>query len=93
VLLGLAQVEQLRLLGERAVAADAVDRPVASGGREPRARIGRRSVAWPAFRRESERVLGRVLSQVEVAGKTDQSGEDATPLIAEDLVEQRPTTP
>src|SRR5262249_41756317 len=93
MLLGLAKIEQLDLLGERAVAADPVDRPVAGGDREPGARIGRGSLAWPALRRDRERLLGHVLRQVEVACEPDQGSEDAPPLVAEDLSEQRSPAP
>ena len=37
---GLRDLQQARLLGERAIAADAVDSPVACGRQEPRARVG-----------------------------------------------------
>src|SRR5437588_516006 len=59
--------EQRGSRGERAVAADAVDRAVAGGRHQPGARVGgRRPVAGPA--------LGG-------------SGEDAAPLLAEDLLQ------
>jgi hypothetical protein len=45
VLHGFGHVEQARLFRERAVAAQAVDRAVARGDREPGARTGRRAVA------------------------------------------------
>ena len=89
VLHGLGHLEQARLLGERAVAAQAVDRAVAGGDRQPGARIGRRAVARPALGGDRERLLSGLLGEVEVAEEADQAGEDAAPLVAEDLLEQR----
>ena len=89
VLHGLGHLEQARLLGERAVAAQAVDRAVASRDRQPRARIRRRAVARPALGGDRERLLRGFLGEIEVAEEADQVGEDAAPLVAEDLLEQR----
>ena len=86
---GLGHLEQARLLGECALAAQAVDRAVAGGDRQPRARIGRRAVARPALCSSRERLLRGILGEIEVAEEADQAGEDAAPLIAEDLLEQR----
>jgi hypothetical protein len=65
-------LEQLRLLGERGFAPEAVDRAVASGDRQPCARVGRRSVAWPALRRGRECLLRRFLREIEVAELADE---------------------
>ena len=89
VLHGLGHVEQARLRGERAVAAQAVDRAVAGGDREPGARVGRRAVARPALRGDREGLLRGFLGEVEIAEEADQAREDAAPLVAEDLLEQR----
>ena len=89
VLHGLGHLEQARLLGERSVAAQAVDRAVAGRDRQPRARVRRRAVARPAFGGDRERLLGGFLGEVEVAEEADQVGEDAAPLVTEDLLEQR----
>ena len=89
VLHGLGHLEQARLLGERPIAAEAVDRAVAGGDRQPGARVGRRAVPRPALRRDRERLLRGFLGEVEVAEEADQRGEDAAPLVAEDLLEQR----
>ena len=56
---------------------------------EPGAGIDRRAVARPALGGDRERVLGGFLGEVEVAEVADQAGEDAAPLVAEDLLEQR----
>src|ERR671918_2243810 len=82
-------LEQLRLLGERGVASDAVDCAVASGDRQPCARVGRHAVAWPALRRGRECLLRRFFREIEVAEPADERREDAAPLVAEDLVDQR----
>jgi hypothetical protein len=89
ILHGLGHLEQARLLGERAVAAQTVDRAVAGRDRQPRARIGRRAVPGPALGRDRERLLSRLLGEVEIAEEADQAREDAAPLVTEDLLEQR----
>ena len=78
-----------RLRGQRAVAADAVDGPVARGRDEPGAGVGRDAVARPALRGDRERLLRGFLGEVEVAEEADQGSEDASPLVAEDLLEDR----
>jgi hypothetical protein len=89
VLHGVGHLEQARLLGERALAAQAVDRAIPGGDRQPRARIRRDAVARPALGGNRERLLGGLLGEIEVAEEADQAGEDAAPLVAEDLLEQR----
>ena len=93
VLHGLGHLQEPRLLGERAVAAQAVDRAIAGRDRQPRARIRRRAVARPALGSDRERLLSGLLGEVEVAEEADQVREDAAPLVAEDLLEQRATSP
>jgi hypothetical protein len=68
---GLGHLEQARLLGQRALAAQAIDRPVASRDRQPRARIGGRPVARPALGGRRERLLRGFLGAVEVAEEAD----------------------
>ena len=46
-----------------------------------------RPVARPALGGDRERLLGGLLGEVEVAEEADQGGEDAAPLVAEDLLE------
>jgi hypothetical protein len=82
-------VEQLGLCGERSLPADAVDRPVARRRHQPGARVGRRPLARPPLGGDRERFLRGFLGEVEVAEEADQVGEDAAPLVAEDLVEDR----
>jgi hypothetical protein len=89
VLGGLGHLEQAGLRGERLLTAYAVDRAVASGGRQPRARVVRRAVARPALGGDREGLLGGLLGEVDVAEEADQVGEDAAPLVAEDLLEDR----
>jgi hypothetical protein len=48
-----------------------------------------RAVPRPALRGGRERLLSGLLGEVEVAEKADQGGEDASPLVAEDLFEDR----
>ena len=48
-----------------------------------------RAVARPALGGDRERLLRGFLGEVEVAEEADQRSEDAAPLLAEDLVEDR----
>jgi hypothetical protein len=89
VLNRLAQVELARLDRERAIAVDPVDRPVARGRDQPRARVARGAVARPALGRDRERLLRGFLGEVEIAEEADQRGQDAAPLLAERLLEDR----
>src|SRR6202012_5863840 len=75
--------------GQRPLASDPIDRPVARSDGQPRAGVGRDAVPRPALRRDCERVLGGLLGEVEIAEETDQRGEHAPPLIAEDAIQQR----
>jgi hypothetical protein len=85
----LGHVEQSRLRGERAIAADPIDRAVARRRDEPRTRVGGRPVARPALGRDRERLLRGFLGEVEIAEEADQAREDTAPLVAEDLLEDR----
>ena len=67
--------------------AHAVDRLEAPGRDEPRARIRGHAVARPALDGRGERVVQRLLGEVEVAEQADQRGEDAARLGAVDGVE------
>ena len=87
-LLGLG--EQARQLGQpfgavghRPGPPQAVDRPPARGGGEPRPRVGRDPVAPPDRDRGLERVLHGVLGQLEVTDLPDQRGQHARALLTE----------
>ena len=75
--------QPLGAIGHRPVPAQAIDRPPPRGGRDPRPRIGRNPVAPPRRDRGLERVLHRVLGQLEVAGLPDQGRQHDRPLLAE----------
>jgi hypothetical protein len=62
---------------------------VARGGHQPGARVGGDPVARPALCGDRERFLSCFLGEIEVAKEADQAGEDASPLVAEDLLEDR----
>jgi hypothetical protein len=47
------------------------------------------ALARPPLGRDRERVLRGFLGEVEVAEEADQGREDAAPLVAEDLLEDR----
>jgi hypothetical protein len=51
--------------------------------------MGRDAVARPPLRRDREGLLRGLLGEVEVAEEADQRSEDATPLLAEGLVQDR----
>jgi hypothetical protein len=89
VLHRLRHLQQPGLLGQRAVAADAVDGPVARRRHQPGAGVGRGSIPWPALRRDRERLLRGFLGEVEVAEEADERGEDASSLLAEGLLQGR----
>ena len=93
VLRRLGHLEQVGLRGQRAVAADAIDGPVARRRHQPGAGAGGDSVARPALRGDREGLLRGLLGEVEVAEEADQRGEDAPPLVAEGPLEDRSTTP
>ena len=54
-----------------------------------RAGVGGHAVARPALRGDRERLLRGLLGEVEVAEEADQRSEDASPLLAEGLLEDR----
>jgi hypothetical protein len=62
----------MRLCAERALPADAIDRPVASGRDEPRTGTRGRAVARPALGRDRKCLLGGFLGEVEIAEEADQ---------------------
>jgi hypothetical protein len=79
----------LSLRGQRAIAANAIDRSVSRRRHQPGARVGGGSVARPTFRGDREGLLCGFLGEVEVAEEADQCSEDAAPLVAEGLLEDR----
>jgi hypothetical protein len=81
------RLEQSRLRRERAVAAEAVDRAVPRRRDQPRARVRGRPLLRPPCSGDRERLLGGFLGEIEVAEEADQRGEDAPPLVAEDLLD------
>jgi hypothetical protein len=88
---GVRHLQQPGLRGEHPLAADAVDRAVARGRHEPAARVRRDPVARPSLGGDGEGLLGGLLGAIEVAEEADQRGEHASPLRAEDLLDQRST--
>jgi hypothetical protein len=68
------------------LAAQPVDRAVASGGDDPGTGIRRDAVAGPALRGDRERLLDGVLGEVEVAERADQDRDRAPELLPVDLV-------
>ncbi len=62
---------------ERRPAAQAINRPEPARRDEPGARIGRHALHGPALQRRRERVLHRLLGEVEVSKEPDERREDA----------------
>jgi len=87
VLHRLRYLEEPRLLKQRPVALQAVDRAVSRRGREPGAGIPGDAVPRPALGGDRECLLRCFLGEVKVAEEADQRSEDAAPLVAEDAVE------
>jgi hypothetical protein len=77
--------QPLRAVGHRPVAAQAVDRPPPGRCGDPRARVGRHAVAPPDRHGRLERVLDRILGQLEITDLTDQRGQHDCALLAERL--------
>jgi len=68
---GLRYRQQLDLLGQGALAADSVDRPVAGRRHQPRTGVDWKSRCGPALGRDRERLLRRFLGLVEVTEEPD----------------------
>jgi hypothetical protein len=66
------------------LAAQAVDGGVAGGRRDPASRVGRQAVGRPLAQGDGERLLHRILGDVDVTEHTDQGGQRSTGLLAED---------
>jgi hypothetical protein len=79
-------LQERELAVERSLAADPVEGPVARCGQKPGRRVVRHPVARPPLQRGCERILKRVLGEVEVAEGADQGREDAAALLAEEAV-------
>ncbi len=90
VLLGgklLQAADELGLLLEDLLAADPVDRAVARGRDDPRARVPRHAVARPALECRRERVLHGVLGELEVAEDAREDRDGMAPLLPEDALD------
>ena len=68
-------------------AAHAVDCLASGGHCDPRARVGRDAFRGPVLERRYERVLDRLLGEIEVADRSDQAGDYPARLLAEDAVD------
>ena len=77
----LEPAEELRLACERSLAPDAIDRAVACGRDDPRAGIRGRAVARPPLQGRRERILYRVLGEIEVAEDAGEDGDAAGTLV------------
>ena len=66
------------------LAAQVIDGPISRGRRDPATRVRRQSLDGPLSKSEGERLLDRVLGDVDVAEDADQCGHRSTGLLAED---------
>ena len=82
---GLERGQQLGLAPECLLAADPVDRAVASGRQQPGAGVGGSALAGPALERCGERFLDRVLGELDVTERAGQDREGPPPLFPEEL--------
>ena len=85
---GGGRVEQAGLRVEHALAPDAVERTVAPDRDQPGSGTRRDAVARPPLGGAREGILRCFLGEVEVAEEADQRGEDASPVLAEDVLDQ-----
>jgi hypothetical protein len=79
--------ELLGLVTQPATPAQAVDRPVPGGRRDPRAGIGGDAPVGPDLEGRDEGVLDRLLGEVEVAEDADQGRDRPSLLLAEQAVD------
>ena len=79
----------LELGGQHLLAAQAVGREVPRRLDQPGPRVLRNTAIAPARQRGLERVLGRLLGKAEVSRQPDQRGQDAPPLGAINIRNQR----
>ena len=89
VLRCLADREEAYLRGQRALAAEAVEARLRAVVTSQAPGLVGHAVARPARGRDRERLLRGLLGEVEIAEEADQAGEDASPLVAEGLLEDR----
>jgi hypothetical protein len=73
--------EKVKLPREVLLAPEAVDRAISPDADDPGSRVGRHPVARPALQGDGERLLDRILGEVEVAKDADQ-GCDRAPGLA-----------
>jgi hypothetical protein len=79
--------EQRPLLLEAPGPAEPIDRPIARRGRDPGTRVVGHAVARPAFEGDDERLLDRLLGEVEVAEDADKGRDRAARFLAEQAVD------
>ena len=82
--------QRLGLVPEPTSAAQAVDRAVARGRRDPRPGIGRDAALRPRLERRDERVLDGFLGKIEVAQDTDEGRDRPSLLLAEQALDDLP---
>jgi hypothetical protein len=86
---GLERLQRRPLDGERLFAADAVDRLVASDLGDPGTRVRRNAVVRPALEGDDERLLDRLLREVEVSDGADERRDRPPRLTPEQAVDDR----
>ena len=71
------------------LAAEVIDGSISGGRRDPATGVRRQAVGGPLPQGEGERLLDRVLGEIDVAEDPDQGGHRPTGLLAEDPADQR----
>src|SRR5438876_8748893 len=71
--------------GKRTIAAQAVNSLAPRSRGNPCPRIVRYALYRPAFKRNEQRILEGILSQLEILHRTNQAGEDAIRLLAKGM--------
>jgi hypothetical protein len=84
----LQALEHLLLHLKRPLAPQPVDRLVAADPGDPGARVVRDAVCRPALERDDERLLDRLLGEVEVAEDPDQARDRPSRLVPEQAVDE-----
>jgi hypothetical protein len=81
-------LKEADFLRERSLAANPVDRAVASSREQPRRGVLGHPISRPPLGRDRERLLRSFLGEIEVAEEADERGKDVPPVLSEGLLQQ-----
>ena len=80
-------LERIAFPAERVVAAQPVDGLAPGDRRDPRSGPGRNAIARPRVERDDERIVERVLRQLEIVADSNERGKDCGGLFAKDILD------